>query len=131
MCDVRKPAELVVKDKLTQVVRECFEVRAQVEKKMTRQELASFDRVLAKYLQKDKLLPKLKEACQQDYNLIDQTKSLVNYDNDRDRDKEVQGMKFKHDQRRHNKSIKDEDAFYKGLSYASMREKHHIENMKN
>lgn len=64
-------------------------MRAQVEKKMTRQELASFDRVLAKYLQKDKLLPKLQEACQHDYNFIDQTKSLVNYDNDREKDKEV------------------------------------------
>jgi len=40
-------------------------------------------------------------------------------------------MKFKHDQRRHNKSIKDEDAYYKSLSYAAMHEKHHLENMKN
>lgn len=102
-------------------------MRAQVEKKMTRQELAAFDRVLAKYLQKDKLMPKLREACQHDYNFIDQTKSLVNADEDRERDYETQGMKFKHDQRRHNKNIQDEDAFYKSLSYASMREKHHKE----
>lgn len=48
--DVRKPAKQYVDDKLMMVVREAFDVRAQLEKNMTRAELVAFDKVLARYL---------------------------------------------------------------------------------
>ena len=50
------------------VVREAFEVRAKVEQKMTRAELVAFDKVLARYLQKEKLMPRLLRSIEEDYN---------------------------------------------------------------
>jgi hypothetical protein len=77
--DVRKPADLYVKDKLNQVIRDCFAARQKVEKKMTRAELNAFDRVLARYLQKDTLMPKLRSAITHDYDIVEQGKTLVNH----------------------------------------------------
>lgn len=90
---------------------------------MTRAELAAFDRVLAKHLQKDKLLPKLKEAIQDDYNLAEQGKTFVNTARDNERSDDLQNMKKKHGQRAFNKRIKDEDAYYKELAFDAIREK--------
>ena len=53
LMDVRKPADKYVKDKMMMLVQELFEIRGELEKNMTRQELNSFDKVFAKYLQKD------------------------------------------------------------------------------
>lgn len=50
MLDCRKPANLYVEDKMRVLVKECFDIRGKVEKKMTRSELAAFDRTLAKFL---------------------------------------------------------------------------------
>jgi len=49
---------------------------------MTRQELTAFDRVLAKFLQKEKLMPKLREACEHDYHFADSTKTAANQHED-------------------------------------------------
>jgi hypothetical protein len=81
--DVRKPADLYVQDKLNQIIKDCFEHRAKLEKKMTRHELVAFDNVLARYLQKDKLIARLKEQIDFDYNFAHNARSLfnMNYDN--------------------------------------------------
>lgn len=50
MLDCRKPVDEYVSDKLTEVIQECFDMRQNVERKMTRQELTAFDRVLVKFL---------------------------------------------------------------------------------
>ena len=49
--DVRKPAPEYVQDKLLCLVVELFQIREELEAKMTRRELAAFDKVFAKYLQ--------------------------------------------------------------------------------
>jgi hypothetical protein len=74
---VRKPAKQYVDDKLMMVIREAFDVRAGLEQKMTRAELVAFDKVLARYLQKDKLMPRVQRSIQDDYNALHQTKSLA------------------------------------------------------
>ena len=122
MLDCRKPAGLYVEDKLREVIGECFEMRAKVEKQMTRSELAAFDQTLAKYLQKDKLLTKLRQACDSDYHWCDTGRSLVNHARDSEESNRLQGIKEKHDQRAYNKNIKNEDAFFKELSFAAMRD---------
>lgn len=48
--DVRKPASTYVEDKLKMAIKELFDIRSELEKTMTRRELISFDKVLAKYL---------------------------------------------------------------------------------
>jgi len=61
---------------------------------MTRAELVAFDKVLARYLQKDKLMPRLVRAIQDDYDALHNTKSLVYQAKDHLRENEmVQGMK--------------------------------------
>jgi hypothetical protein len=77
--DVRKPADEYVQDRLSMVIREMFEMRKNVEQKMTRAELAAFDKVLAKRLQKDQLLPALKEAISRDYSFINTSRAVANY----------------------------------------------------
>lgn len=57
-------------------------MRQKVERKMTRQELTAFDRVLVKFLQKEKLMPKLREACESDYHFADTVKSNANQSED-------------------------------------------------
>lgn len=90
---------------------------------MTRAELSAFDKVLARYLQKGKLMPKLKEAIDADYNALNQGKTLVNSKNDRQKyDAEVQLMKVQHEQRDRNKHIVDEDAVFKELAFGTMTE---------
>lgn len=51
-------------------IKELFEIRSELEKTMTRRELISFDKVLAKYLQHDVLMLKLKASVDQDYSLL-------------------------------------------------------------
>lgn len=63
---------------------------------MTRSELAAFDRTLAQYLQKDKLLPKLRQACDADYHWCDTGRSLVNHAKDNEESLRLQGIKEKH-----------------------------------
>jgi len=94
--DCRKPVDLYVQDKLKCLVKELFEMRAKVEKKMTRQELVAFDRILAKFLQKDRLMPKLRESCDSDYHWCDTGRSLINHATDNEESLRIQGLKQKH-----------------------------------
>ncbi len=87
---------------------------------MTRHELIAFDNVLARYLQKDKLMPRLKHQIESDYNLAHSAKSLVNMHKDNKADMEVHNMKLHHNQRHYNKKIKNEDAEFKLLAYSAM-----------
>lgn len=48
--DVRKPAGKYVEDKLKMVIKDLFDIRGELEKTMTRNELVAFDKVMAKYL---------------------------------------------------------------------------------
>jgi len=45
---------------------------------MTRHELVAFDKVLTRYLQKDKLMPRLQQQIDFDYNLAHNAKTLIN-----------------------------------------------------
>lgn len=60
--DVRKPAGSYVEDKMLVIIDELFEIRGELEKNMNRRELASFDKVFAKYLQKEQLMPRLNDS---------------------------------------------------------------------
>lgn len=83
--DVRQPADVYVESKLDDLISDLFEMRAKVETKMTRAELHAFDKVLAKHLQKDRLMPKLAEAIQRDYSFIEISKTIVNNRQDKER----------------------------------------------
>jgi len=48
---------------------ELFEARSGLEKHLSRQELVAYDKVLAKYLKQDVLIPKLKRDIYRDYNM--------------------------------------------------------------
>jgi len=67
--DVRKPAGKYVNDKMLMLIDELFEIRGELEKNMNRRELASFDKVFAKYLQKEQLMPRLTLSVHEDYHL--------------------------------------------------------------
>ena len=70
--DVRKPADLYVKDKLQGILDELFASRRKLEKHLSRSELVAYDKVLAKYLTHDNLLGKLKREIYKDYNELEQ-----------------------------------------------------------
>ena len=69
--DVRKPADLYVKDKLDHILDELFEARRSLEKHLSRGELLAYDKVLTKYLTHDVLLTKLKNEIYKDYNELE------------------------------------------------------------
>jgi len=101
--DVRKPVQTYVEDKLKMAINELFEVRSGLEKTMTRRELISFDKVLAKYLQHDILLPKLKASVEQDYSLLQTGKGLVESAEENSNNMNAQLMKTENRQRHFNK----------------------------
>lgn len=70
--DVRKPADLYVKDKLQCILNELFDARRKLEKNLSRGELVAYDKVLAKYLTHDNLYSKLKREIYKDYNELEQ-----------------------------------------------------------
>lgn len=121
--DVRKPADKYVQDKLLCVVAECFETRQKLEKSMTRAELMAFDKVLAKYLQKDKLMPRLEAAIEADYNMMHQSRTMVHRGRDGVENQFIQDLKTPHDQRRANKELKDEDAQIKTVAMMAMEDR--------
>lgn len=70
--DVRKPASQVVDDKLTEILNEVFEIRKNLEKTFTRNELLSYDKILAKHLSAEILIPKLELEISKDFNMMQQ-----------------------------------------------------------
>lgn len=48
--DAKKPTDLYVKDKLTEIIKDAFDTRRKLEKNMSRRELVAFDQVLRRYL---------------------------------------------------------------------------------
>lgn len=56
MMDVRKPADKAVDDKLFLLIKEAFDVRKELEKKMNRRELLAFDKVLNRHLKTENLV---------------------------------------------------------------------------
>ena len=111
--DVKKPSEVYVKDKLSGIIQEAFDVRRKLEKSMSRRELVAFDRVLMRYLKKDNLEPRLRDAIKEDYNRIYQSRQHHRRMKDLEQDEETQTMKFEHTQREYNAAIKDPDAQFK------------------
>lgn len=74
MFDARKAPRQYVDDKFSNLLKEVFDARRKIEKTLTRNELMAYDRVLASHLTKDILLPRLRQACDQDANLLLQIK---------------------------------------------------------
>jgi hypothetical protein len=69
--DVRKPADKYVIDKLHKILESIFNCRRKVEKTLSRGELIAYDHVIAKMLDPQVLLGKLRFDIYQDMNLID------------------------------------------------------------
>jgi hypothetical protein len=69
--DVRKPADIYVKDKLQGILDELFGARRKLEKHLSRSELVAYDKVLTKYLTHENLLGKLKREIYKDYNELE------------------------------------------------------------
>lgn len=90
---------------------------------MTRNELIAFDEILTRYLQKDNLLPKIKEAISQDYSMLHGLNDAVRHAQDSKTSNEIQMMKHENSQVDYNKKIKDTDAQYKWLAFSAMAER--------
>lgn len=90
---------------------------------MTRNELLAFDRVLARYLQKDRLLPRLKEAVDGDYAFMHSFKNTSKHVEDSKQSLKMQFQKYENDQVNYNKKIKDTDSQFKWLAFSAMSEK--------
>jgi hypothetical protein len=123
MFDPRKPVKKYVDDKLELLLKDIFDSRRKVEKTLTRNELLAYDRVLAQHLTKDILLPRLKQACEGDANLLHHLKHSVDMQNEGKENEELQVMKSYNEQPDFNKSVKNEDALYKFLAFSAMLEK--------
>ena len=74
MFDVRKAPRKYADEKLSSLMSDIFEARRRVDKTLTRNELFAYDRVLATHFTKDTLLPRLRQACDNDVNLLLQIK---------------------------------------------------------
>lgn len=122
LMDVRKPAAKVVDDKLFVIIKQAFDVRQSLEKKMSRRELLAFDKVLARHLQQENLAPRLAESIQEEFNVVNQGRQIIEHNNNKKHDDFIQGIKRDHNQREWNKKIKDPDAQYKHLAFATMLE---------
>ena len=125
--DVRNPPENYVTKKLQDVVKESFETRQKLEKNMSRRELVAFDKVLSKFLQPENLLRRLEASIQEDYSLVFQGRQLVEQKDQGKSSREAQLYKEPNDQRRFNKSIKNEDALYKQLAFGAIVEQQYKE----
>lgn len=90
---------------------------------MSRRELIAFDKVLAKYLQHNNLMPKLKRAVSKDYNQLHTSKSLIQAEKDNQENSQAQAMKFSNEQRTFNKETQNEDALFKLLAFNAANER--------
>lgn len=129
MFDARKAPRQYVDDKLSNLLKEVFDARRKVEKTLTRNELMAYDRVLASHLTKDILLPRLRQACDQDANLLLQIKQSSDMHEEGKKNAELQIMKKPNEQPEFNSSVKNEDALYKFLAYSGVLEKKRRENL--
>jgi hypothetical protein len=100
-----------------------FNVRAKVEKTLSRNELVAYDKVLAGHLTKEVLLPRLRDACEQDRNTLIQMRQGADMLKEGKKNEETQFLKRPNEQSDFNQSIKNEDALYKFLAYSGMLEK--------
>jgi hypothetical protein len=83
--DARKPADIYVKDKLRAILDELFQSRRKLEQHLSRGELTAYDQVLAKYLEKDILVTKLKREIYKDYNALEQANQVLSHDEENER----------------------------------------------
>lgn len=81
MMDVRKPPAEVVDDKLFLIIKQAFDVRKNLERKMNRRELLAFDQVLARHLQHDNLAPRLHESIKEEFNVVNQGRQVIEHQN--------------------------------------------------
>ena len=86
--DVRKPADLYVKDKLQYILDDLFASRRKLEKHLSRSELVAYDKVLSKYLTHENLLGKLKREIYKDYNELEQLNQMTSHEKDSERSEE-------------------------------------------
>lgn len=129
MFDARKPPRQYVDEKLSTLLKDVFEARRRVEKTLSRNELLAYDRVLASHLTKDILLPRLRQACDQDANMLLQIKQSSDMLEEGKKNADTQIMKTYNQQPEFNASIKNEDALYKFLAYSGTLEKKRRENL--
>lgn len=85
--DAKKPSDVYVKDKLSRIIKEAFDTRRKLEKNMSRRELVAFDRVLARYLEKDNLESMLVNAIKKDYNDVFQGRQSLGREVELENDK--------------------------------------------
>ena len=123
MADVRKPAEQHVKEVLRSILDELFAARRGVEKNLSRRELLAYDKVLAKCLERDTLLGKLRRDLDMTFSTFEHVNQLTDQLQGNENNEKKQRMKERNAQPEFNRGIVDEDAFYKHLAYSGMLEK--------
>ncbi len=129
MFDSRKSPNQYVDDKLAEILQQVFNARRRVEKTLSRNELLAYDRVLASHLTKEVLLPRLRQTCEQDANLLLQLKQSSDMLEEGKKNSETQIMKKHNEQPEFNAKVKNEDALYKFLAYSGVLEKKRRENL--
>ena len=83
--DVRKPADVYVKDRLRGILEELFESRKNLEQNLSRGELIAYDKVLSKYLKHDILMSKLKSEVNKDYSILEQANQMISHEEENER----------------------------------------------
>ena len=131
LMDVRLKPEKYIQNKLQQVVDEAFEARRKLERNMSRRELIAFDKVLAKYLEPKNLMKRLSASVEEDYSAVFQGRQVAEHNKNQESTQEFDIVSEPNMQRKFNKSIKDEDAIYKGLAMSTMMEVKIKEQMEN
>ena len=121
--DAKKPTDVYVKDKLYEIVDDAFQVRRKLEKNMSRRELLAFDKVLMRYLQSSNLQPMLEWSITKDLYFARQLGNEYGRYVENADDRDLQDMKFEHDQREFNRSVKDHDAHYKQIAFMQMQDR--------
>jgi len=126
--DPRKPAQLVVRETLESIIQELFNSRRNLEKQLSRRELLAYDQVLAKYLEHDSLMAKVKLEIDRDYNFLEQQNQQVSHVKDNFKSEQKQLMKERNQQPEMNRGILNEDAYYKLLAYNGSVQKRRVQN---
>jgi len=121
--DVRKPADIHVKETLNNILVELFDARQRLEEYLSRGELLAYDKVMAKYLKHDVLMGKVKRELYKDYAALEQQGHIARHTAESERDRKKRSMKTRNQQPVFNRGVENEDAFYKHLAFSGMLEK--------
>ena len=83
----------------------------------------AYDRILLKHLTQETLLPRLRTEVEKEFSLMHQTQQLLEAEQDGAiENQRKQALKEQNNQNDENRTIKNEDAFFKFMAFSGMLE---------